>query len=99
LFPPDLFSGILHRPDLCPRILVGPDLSVLFHGPDLWSGILHNADPEQLTFGYGPQLTFAQEAATPASGEMSVQCDLKVQSARALSDKKRCWTTNLFYRD
>jgi hypothetical protein len=32
----------LHRPDLCPRILVGPDLSVLFHGPDLWSGILHN---------------------------------------------------------
>jgi hypothetical protein len=29
-------------PDLCPRILLGPDVSVPLHGPDRWSGILHN---------------------------------------------------------
>jgi hypothetical protein len=29
-------------PDLCPRILQAPDVSVFLHGPDLCRGILHN---------------------------------------------------------
>jgi hypothetical protein len=43
-------------PDLCPRILHGPDVSVLLHGPDLWSGILHNLCWGILYGLYGPDL-------------------------------------------
>ena len=42
LLLPGPFSGILHRLDLCPRILHVTDLSVHLHGSDLLSGILHN---------------------------------------------------------
>ena len=36
---PDLFSGILHGPYLCPRVMDGPDVSVFLHGPKRCSGI------------------------------------------------------------
>ena len=49
----DLIAPTEALQDLCPRILHGPEVSVLFHGPDFWSGILHN-----LCWGilYGPDL-------------------------------------------
>jgi hypothetical protein len=40
LLPPDLCSGLLHMPDLCPRILEGSDPSVLLHGLVRCLGIL-----------------------------------------------------------
>jgi hypothetical protein len=40
--PAGPFFGILHRLDLCPRILHVTDVSVHLHGPDLSSGILHS---------------------------------------------------------
>jgi hypothetical protein len=40
LLAPQLWMGILHGPDLCPRILHGAKLSVPWRRPDLGSGIL-----------------------------------------------------------
>jgi hypothetical protein len=56
MLPPDLCSGIPLGPDLSPRILHGPDLSVLLHGPDLCCGILHNLYWGILYGLYGPNL-------------------------------------------
>ena len=39
LLLPDLFSGILHRPYLCPPVMDGPDVSVFLHGPKRCPGI------------------------------------------------------------
>jgi hypothetical protein len=39
---PDLCSGISLGPDLCPRIVYRPDVSVLLHGPERCSGIFRN---------------------------------------------------------
>jgi hypothetical protein len=42
LLVPNLFSGILHGPYLCPRVMDGPDVSVFLHGPKRCSGICGN---------------------------------------------------------
>jgi hypothetical protein len=43
LLPPDLCAGMSLGSDLCPRILYGPDVSVVLYGPDSCRGIfLHH---------------------------------------------------------
>jgi hypothetical protein len=52
----NLCTGISLGPDLCPRILHGPDLSVFFQVSDLWLGILQNLCWGILSGPYGPNL-------------------------------------------
>jgi hypothetical protein len=42
LLRPDLSSGNLNRPYLCPRTMDGKDVPVLLHGPERYSGIFCN---------------------------------------------------------